>query len=515
VSKFHRIGAVGALVIGLLVTSASAQGAQAGGVRLEPAANPPISIRKELEARTAFEMIAEAAGVRVFFDADFGGAPASLELDSVGLYEALDAAARATRAFWKPVAKDAILVAPDDETKRRSYLSHDPTVIRLAHRVSRTEIAEVVAALRGLLNLGAIAVHEPASTLLVVAAPEVISAAQRILQDVDAPKSVVTIEAIVLEVNSAVLSKAGVLPPLEVNSASPSNFLVNVSEKTARSLISSPGATILQRPQARAADGETAQIRIGSRAPVNAGDSEPSPGSEYIDVGVTVELTPRVSKSREVFLTARTQVQIVAGDRNVAGRELPIFSNRTVQHQIRLVEGETSILGGIINDAEAASLAKTPALKNVPILRYLFSGDPKRRRQSELVVMLTPRIVTFGAPTQVTEAQPPGDSITSITLEASNGRPPASQPVIAAAPRSAQTAGYTVQLAAFGNRESAEALLRRLARDYADAFIETSSKDRRTLHHVRVGRFPNRAAAEQVARKLRREGFDAFVTAIE
>jgi general secretion pathway protein D len=92
-------------------------------------------------------------------------------------------------------------------------------------------------------------------------------------------------------------------------------------------------------------------------------------------------------------MTVMVQVRALAGDRNVGGVTQPVLTNRQVQHEIRLAEGETNILGGIITESEATSLNGIPGLKNIPILRYLFSQEQKSRDQTEIIVMLTPHIL--------------------------------------------------------------------------------------------------------------------------
>ena len=92
-------------------------------------------------------------------------------------------------------------------------------------------------------------------------------------------------------------------------------------------------------------------------------------------------------------MTVMVQVRAVAGDRNVGGVTQPVLTNRQVQHEIRLAEGETNILGGIITDTEATSLNGLPGLKNIPILRYFFSQEQKSRDQTEIIIMLTPHIL--------------------------------------------------------------------------------------------------------------------------
>jgi general secretion pathway protein D len=114
---------------------------------------------------------------------------------------------------------------------------------------------------------------------------------------------------------------------------------------------------------------------------------------QYIDVGVNLDITPHVLLNHEVSMTVQVQVRAVAGSNNVGGVQQPVLTNRQVTHEIRLVEGETNILGGIITDSESTSLNGIPGLKDIPILRYFFSQEQKQRDKTEIIIMLTPHIL--------------------------------------------------------------------------------------------------------------------------
>jgi general secretion pathway protein D len=92
-------------------------------------------------------------------------------------------------------------------------------------------------------------------------------------------------------------------------------------------------------------------------------------------------------------MNVQVQVRAIAGDRNVGGVVQPVLTNRQVTHEIRLVEGETNILGGLITDTESESLNGLPGLKNIPILKYFFAQEQKSRDQSEIIIMITPHIL--------------------------------------------------------------------------------------------------------------------------
>src|SRR5262249_2612547 len=135
-------------------------------------------------------------------------------------------------------------------------------------------------------------------------------------------------------------------------------------------------------------------IASGSFQPAFVGATgTPVVNFQFVDVGVNLDITPRVLLNHEISMTVMVQVRALAGDRNVGGVTQPVLTNRQVQHEIRLAEGETNVLGGIITDTEATSLNGIPGLKNIPILRYLFSQEVKSREQTEIIVMLTPHIV--------------------------------------------------------------------------------------------------------------------------
>jgi general secretion pathway protein D len=114
---------------------------------------------------------------------------------------------------------------------------------------------------------------------------------------------------------------------------------------------------------------------------------------QYYDVGVNVDVTPHILLNRQIAMTVNVAVQALAGEQNVGGLNLPIITNRSVVHDIRLDEGETSVLGGIISDSESKGMSGIPGLLNIPILKYLFAQQNNSRTKSEVIIMLTPHII--------------------------------------------------------------------------------------------------------------------------
>ncbi len=384
----------------------------------------PIDIHMTQDSKIAFETLADLAGLNVIFDPDFRGSRIPIDLNKVDIFEALDILSLQTRSFWKPINKTTILVAPDNQTKRRDYDELVLKTIYLTNSVTSTELTEAITTLRTLLNMRYLMQSTSMNAIIVRDTADRIAIAEKIIADLDKAKPEVLVDATILEVDRNTLRQLGILPPqgtsvstsggsgatstggnffnlrnLPLTSA---NYSISIPPATAQFLASNSNTKLVQNPRVRATDGKLASIRIGSQVPIASGSFQPAfvgatgtpvVNFQFVDVGVNLDITPRVLLNREINMTVMVQVRALAGDRNVGGVTQPVLTNRQVQHEIRLAEGETNILGGIITDTEATSLSGIPGLKNIPWLKYFFSQEQKTRDQTEIIVMLTPHIL--------------------------------------------------------------------------------------------------------------------------
>ena len=393
--------------------------------QLEPKTRGPIDVHMTQDSKIAFETLAELAGFNVIFDPDFRGARIQIDLNKVDIFEALDILALQTRSFWKPVNRTTILVSPDNQTKRRDYDELVLKTIYMTNSVTSTELTEAITTLRTLLNMRYLMSSTAMNAIIVRDTADRVAIAEKIIDDLDKAKPEVLVDATVLEVDRNLARTLGILPPqgtavtttggtggtgtttgnvvpLNRIPRSSSAFSITIPPATATFLAQSSNTRLLQNPRIRATDGKLASIRIGSQIPIASGSFQPAfvgatgtpvVNFQFVDVGVNLDITPRVLLNHEVSMTVMVQVRALAGDRNVGGVTQPVLTNRQVQHEIRLAEGETNILGGIITDTEATSLNGLPGLKNIPILRYFFSQEQKSRDQTEIIIMLTPHIL--------------------------------------------------------------------------------------------------------------------------
>src|SRR5436190_2500515 len=393
--------------------------------QLEPKTRGPIDVHMTQDSKIAFETLAELAGFNVIFDPDFRGARIQIDLNRVDIFEALDILALQTRSFWKPVNRTTILVSPDNQTKRRDYDELVLKTIYMTNSVTSTELTEAITTLRTLLNMRYLMSSTAMNAIIVRDTADRVAIAEKIIEDLDKAKPEVLVDAMVLEVDRSLARTLGIVPPqgtavsvtggtggtgnttgnvvpLNRIPRSSSAFSITIPPATATFLATSTNARLLQNPRIRATDGKLASIRIGSQIPIASGSFQPAfvgatgtpvVNFQFVDVGVNLDLTSHVLLNRDIALSVAVQVRALAGDRNVGGVTQPVLTNRQVTHDIRLAEGETNVLGGIITESEATSLNGLPGLKNIPILRYFFSQEQKSRDQTEIIVMLTPHII--------------------------------------------------------------------------------------------------------------------------
>ena len=310
------------------------------------------------------------------------------------------------------------------------YENHILKTIYLTNSVNPTDITEAITAIRTLLNVRFIAQSTSMNAIIIRDTPGRVAIAEKIIDDIDKGKPEVLVEATVLEVDRNTLRELGILPPqgtsiglagaitggdngaaaagrTQVNlrgldNLNSGSFNIVIPDAIADFLKSDSRTQLVQNPTVRATDGQLATIRIGSRVPVASGSFQPAfvgaTGTpvvqfQYIDVGVNMDITPRVLMNREISMQVVVQIQATAGNTIISGVALPVFTNREITHEIRLSEGETNILGGLITDIESVASTGIPGLSQIPILGRLFSSETSQRDQTEIIILLTPHIV--------------------------------------------------------------------------------------------------------------------------
>jgi general secretion pathway protein D len=405
---------------------------------IKPLSRAPISLKMSNDAKIVFDTIAKLAGLTVIYDPDFPARRITVELNNVTMEQALEIASFESKAFVKPVTENIIAVIPDQPQKRRDYEEQVVRTFYLSNTVQPQDLTEIVTGLRQLLDLKRLSQVNSQNAIIVRDTPDKLLLAEKMIHDIDKAKPEVVVQVEVLQARTDRLRDLGVLPMQQVtatftpngtptttggtSTASNSitlNNLKHLSTKdwslsfpsvTANAVLTDTYTKIIQNPEIRSVDGQTAKLRVGDRVPVATGSFQAGVGVgstggagfvnplvntqfTYLDVGVNVDITPRVHPNHEVSLKIKVEVSSVTGTSTIGGIQQPIISQRTMEHDIRLKEGEANILGGLFERTDTKTLNGWPGLAKVPVLRYLFSEDKTDHQENEVLIVLTPRIV--------------------------------------------------------------------------------------------------------------------------
>jgi len=270
-----------------------------------------------------------------------------------------------------------------------------------------------------LLDLRKVGVINSQNAIVIRDTADKIAMAEKILLSIDKAKPEVLIDVAVLEVDRSYKQTLGITPPTSITAANPpgstgttvsikdadrlgsGNFYFTIP--TATFMAARTNAKVLQNPSLRASDGKVAKLRIGTQQPVAQGSFQPTFGGTVggspvvqfttIDVGVDLDFTPRVLMNRDVAMNVVVKVKTINGFEILSGNRYPILSNRSVEHDIRLKEGESSVIGGIITDSDSVGTNGIPGVEKIPLLKYLFATETKERQEGELIIVITPHIV--------------------------------------------------------------------------------------------------------------------------
>lgn len=421
----------------------------AGPAQLEPINNMPITLKmSNQETRVIYETIGKLSGINILFDPDYTSRHIpNLELNGVTLEDSLQIVAFLSKTFWRPVTGNTIFVAADTTTKRKELESNVIKTFYLSNACAPSDIQDVQTTIRTVLELQKVTPVNSQCALIVRGTPDQIALTEKIIGDIDKSKPEIIVDVMVMEVRRDKLRNLGITPPSSIsaqialaNSTTSSststtnpttgqpttttpttnnptlNDLANLIDKdisvtipgaTANFLFSDNGNKIIQNPQIRASDGQKASLKIGDRIPVATGSlGNPFAGGtgvgtagfvntqfQYIDVGVNIDITPHVHAGREISMKLALEISSVDGSSTIGGVTQPIISQRKVEHDIRLKEGEVNVLGGILQSQDIESVTGLPFLSQIPLLKYLFSSKSKEKIDSEIIFVLVPRIV--------------------------------------------------------------------------------------------------------------------------
>ena len=380
---------------------------------------PDSLVFRDAGSRDVYAAIGKFTNLSVLFDPTFRDQPVSIDLRGVSLEEALTAVSATTRNFWRATSANTITIVPDTAAKRREY---EEEIVRTFY-LSNADLKETIDMLRIVVDARRLSAITATNAITIKDTPERITAAGKIITAIDKARAEVIIDVELLEVNRTHLheyglqvaspssSPTGLSGQADVNKTGLSLrsltsltqadvLLTNLPSLYYRLLKNDSATRILANPQLRTSEGIPAQARFGERvpvpvttfAPIAAGgvQTQPITSFNYEPIGVNIDITPRMHHDDAVTLSLKVELSSISGT-GFGG--LPTFGSRSINTVIRLKDGETNMLAGLIRDEERTSLASIPGLGDIPVIGRLFGYNRRETQETDIILTLTPRIV--------------------------------------------------------------------------------------------------------------------------
>jgi Flp pilus assembly secretin CpaC len=384
--------------------------------------------------RTILDAIAQATAINIQYERDFQDRTYSVTLENVTLEEALQQILAANGLFYKVVNQRTILVIPDNAQKRGQY---EDQVIQTFH-ISHVDPLELAQAVNTIMRLPGQAQAPPTvfpnkatNTITVRATAGVMAIIERLIDTNDKPRAEVLVDVQILEVLRNRAKQFGLdlgtyaltavfspevdprtddglrAPSFNANTISrgisTNDFYLSVPSAIVRFLESDTDTKVIAKPQLRGAEGVVLRLNLGEEIPVpstsftplaqGGANFNPLTSFQYRNVGLKIEMTPRVSFEGEITLDLYVENSTLGGGIVIAGQEYPTFGSRNVTTRLRLREGESSLLAGLLREDDRRILTGFPGLLRIPVIKQLFSANNTQITQTDIIMLLTPRIV--------------------------------------------------------------------------------------------------------------------------
>jgi type II secretory pathway component GspD/PulD (secretin) len=408
---------------------------------------PLLGLRERLKGlnfqnasvRDILSLIGNNSGIRITYDQAYQDKAYSIELEDVTVEEALQQIMSANQLFYKVVNPRTIIVVNDRADKRQQY---DEMVVRVFYvsHADAQELSQMVTTIMRVPQMPVapvIMANKTANTITVRATAQVADIIERIIRSNDKPRAEVVVDVQILEVNRQRVKQYGLElnayalgfmfspevappntsapptgplpspPPFNLNTisqgVSTADFYMSVPTALVKFLETDARTKTIAKPQLRGAEGTKLTLNLGDDVPVlqtvfgaaAQGGFATIPQSSYTyrSVGVNVEMTPRVTYEGEILLELVVENSTVSGSINVGGQAAPTFGTRKVTTKLRMREGESNLLAGLLREDDRRSLSGFPGLLRLPVFKQFLSNNDQQITQTDIVMLLTPHIV--------------------------------------------------------------------------------------------------------------------------
>jgi general secretion pathway protein D len=371
---------------------------------------------RDAPVRSVFELISKRSGLNFVYDRDV---PADLRVTvfvrDTTIEEVLRFVLVTSQLERRTLNPNTVLIYPNSPAKAQAYRELTVKSFYLAN----ADVKQTAQMVRNLVKTRDIFVDEKLNLLVVRDTPEAIRMVEKLIASHDLGDAEVMLEVEVLEVGHNQLAQIGVTWPqsaslsvigaagipgqvtgTEARNLNGSNFRLNVSDPLiALNLRQQAGRTnVLANPRIRVKSKEKARIHIGDKVPVittTAGATGfVSESVNYLDVGLKLEVEPVVSLDDDVGIKVGLEVSNISSEvKTTSGTIAYQVGTRNANTTLRLRDGETQVLAGLISEEDRRSAEKVPGLSRLPVIGRLFSNNRDTVNKTEIVLLITPRVI--------------------------------------------------------------------------------------------------------------------------
>jgi general secretion pathway protein D len=401
---------------------------------LTPSSTKPIDVAfpQDTNIKKIYQALGAASGINIIYDPQLKDDKFTLDLRGMTFQKALETAMRQANHFYKTIDEKTILIAQDTNQNRKEY---EDLVIRTFF-LSNGDVKDVSAMVRSILDLRRLGTIPQLNAIVIRDTADKVAVAERLIEVNDKAKSEVVVDVELLQINrnkilelGTTLSNYSTTASLATTTAAPgtstgststavttlpwkdilklglSDFVFTIPTVTFNFFKTNTDAELLAKPQMRISEGEKAQLIIGDRVPIPVTTVNttqaigqvgvvPVTSFQYQDVGIKIDIEPRVHHNKEVSLKLMIEVSNLNG--SVAGpngQAQPIIGTRTITSTIRLKDGETNFLAGLIRTDTQRVKTSIPFLGDLPLVGALFSDTRDETKRTDLFLTLTPHII--------------------------------------------------------------------------------------------------------------------------
>jgi general secretion pathway protein D len=393
---------------------------------LNPSSTKPIDVTfpPDSSIKKIYAALGAAAGINVIYDPQLKDDKFTLDLRGMTFQKALETAMRQAGHFYKVIDEKTILIAQDTQQNRKEY---EDLVIRTFF-LSNGDVKDVSQMVRSILDLRRLAVIPQLNAIVIRDTADKVAVAERLIDVNDKAKAEVVVDVELLQISTDQLidigaqlsnqqplttatvvpgagagntTAAGSLPWNAIKALGINDFMFTIPTVSFNFLKNNTDAELLARPQLRIAEGEKAQLVIGDRVPipvttintqqaVGGTGIVPITSYQYQDVGIKIDMEPRVHHNKEVSLKLTVEVSQIGGY-NKDGQ--PTIGTRTITSSIRLKDGETNFLAGLIRKDKSKTATTVPFLGDLPLIGQLFTRNNTDDKRTDLFLTITPHII--------------------------------------------------------------------------------------------------------------------------